>query len=212
MYLLCGMISLIFLGIAIVAFFKPSLIKENGDKKRLMAAAITLSMVFFILFTILEPEDPEVAAKETVEKESKMNQKELITKRVNAELGDRGNLKEIKLYKDKEDDKDYVMLEIRYSLPRKSFFSKKTIEYKMEDIFYSIYKDMRNINAISITVLIPVIDKYGNEGEEEGYSTTLMIGEVEKINWKQDPETIKLMVIPRLWLAETNDNLLTEQQ
>ncbi len=75
----------------------------------------------------------------------------------------------------------------------------KQIKWIMGDIYLTIYKNFHNITLVVISAYLPVIDKYGNQSEINGYETQLGGDDINKINWNLDDNTLKYQVIPGLW-------------
>lgn len=72
-------------------------------------------------------------------------------------------------------------------------------QHDMGKIYYAVYSQIQNILGVIIYVKTNVEDKYGNDSLQQVYVTELLSNTANKINWQNDPDYLKVKIIPGLW-------------
>lgn len=163
-------------------------------KKLFIFILISLGVLVSLSFIIdMFPDSQNNRIKKAPTAESKINEA------ISESLNDR--LKKITIKKDQNGNFNvYIMFTGSSSFTDKLMVN--GIKSQMENIYFNIYKNIQNINDVTINAYLPMVDKYGNVSEDSVLTTSLPGKKAYKINWNQDIGLIKYQIIPNLWTVE----------
>jgi hypothetical protein len=218
-------ISLVSIVCLIIGLIKPSafknIFKQKANRKFLSFFFACLTILSFVVFGITsdkKEEDKKSLEAQTVKEQNSVSTpatvedkiKELIKNELTGNNNhDKSFLRDINFVMDNKE----ASIIIKYNADKNitNDLTKVGMESRMSDLYYKLYKSGFPIKSVSVCSYLTFVDKYGNKADDIVYTTILGKDEASKINWTNDENEIKTVIIPQVWTtnfihpALTND-------